>query len=182
LPVKKKNKSGGKGNAELDSILPAAQVNALIALMEERGLEEFEFERAGLRIRIKRRGAGAAPPPVFETIRSAPSNPGPGAGPASAESTAAAAAEAEFRGEDVHIVKSPIVGTFYAASRPDAPAFVGLGDAVAVGQTLCIIEAMKLMNEIEADVAGEIVRIYVENAQPVEYGEPLFALRPVKKK
>jgi acetyl-CoA carboxylase biotin carboxyl carrier protein len=80
--------------------------------------------------------------------------------------------------EDVHIIKSPIVGTFYSAPSPSAPPFVNVGDVVQVGQPLCIIEAMKLMNEIESEVAGEIVRIYVENGQPVEYGQSLFAIRP----
>ena len=81
----------------------------------------------------------------------------------------------------ISFIKSPLVGTLYAAPQPDAPPFVHLGDTVEVGQVLCVVEAMKLMNEIEADIAGEIARIFVENAQPVEYGEPLFAIRPGKK-
>ena len=149
----------------------------LFRSLEEHGLEEFELEREGLRIRIKRRGAHA-PPPVFEDYLPASLEPArTEAGP-----PVSAGMEGELRGEDVHVVKSPIVGTFYASPRPDAPPFVKLGDTVQVGQVLCIIEAMKLMNEIEADAAGEIVRIYVENAQPVEYGESLFAIRPSKKK
>jgi acetyl-CoA carboxylase biotin carboxyl carrier protein len=80
------------------------------------------------------------------------------------------------------MVKSPIVGTFYASPAPDAEPFVQVGDHVEPGQVLCIIEAMKLMNEIESDVAGEIIRIHVENGQPVEYGEPLFSIRPTRKK
>ncbi|HXE76144.1 MAG TPA: acetyl-CoA carboxylase biotin carboxyl carrier protein [Candidatus Xenobia bacterium] len=163
--------------AAADNFIPFEQVQALIDLLEERGLEEFELEREGMRIRIKRRGA-PAPPPVFENYL--PASPEPAR--AESEAPAVAGGEGELRGEDLHIVKSPIVGTFYAAPRPDAPPFVKLGDEVAVGQVLCIIEAMKLMNEIEADVAGEIVRVYVENAQPVEYGESLFAIRPSKKK
>ena len=91
---------------------------------------------------------------------------------------AAAAAPAA----DEHIIKSPIVGTFYAGPSPEAGPFVKVGDHVEAGQTVCIIEAMKLMNEIEADIGGEIARVLVENAQPVEYGEPLFALRPTGKK
>jgi acetyl-CoA carboxylase biotin carboxyl carrier protein len=79
-------------------------------------------------------------------------------------------------------MKSPIVGTFYSASSPNSPPFASVGDVVQVGQVLCIIEAMKLMNEIEADISGEVVQILVENGQPVEYGEPLFALRPTGKK
>ncbi len=79
-------------------------------------------------------------------------------------------------------MKSPIVGTFYSSPSPNAPPFVKVGDAVQIGQVLCIIEAMKLMNELEAEVAGEIVRVYVENGQPVEYGQSLFAIEPAHKK
>jgi acetyl-CoA carboxylase biotin carboxyl carrier protein len=80
--------------------------------------------------------------------------------------------------EELHIIKSPIVGTFYSASSPDAAPFVKVGDEIQVGQVVCIIEAMKLMNEIEADVKGEVVRVLAENSQPVEYGQPLYAIRP----
>ena len=178
MPVKRKPDSAKPSarGAAADNFIPFEQIQALIDLLEERGLEEFELEREGIRIRIKRRGV-AAPPPVFESYA-----PAAGNSPAvEASMGAETAAEAEAR-EDLHVVKSPIVGTFYSAARPDAPPFVKLGDTVDVGQVLCIIEAMKLMNEIEADVAGEVVRIYVENAQPVEYGESLFALRPLKRK
>jgi acetyl-CoA carboxylase biotin carboxyl carrier protein len=91
-------------------------------------------------------------------------------------------APAEEETEDLHVIKSPIVGTYYASPSPDAGPFVKVGDDVAVGQVVCIIEAMKLMNEIEADVGGEVVRVFMENGQPVEYGEPLFSLRPAGKK
>jgi acetyl-CoA carboxylase biotin carboxyl carrier protein len=84
--------------------------------------------------------------------------------------------------EDLHTIKSPIVGTFYAAASPEAPPFVKVGDVIQVGQVVCIIEAMKLMNEIEADVSGELVRVLIENGQPVEYGQGLFAIRAAKKK
>ena len=162
--------------------LPAFdQVRQWIDLMDERGVEEFEFEKDGVRIRIRRRGGAAAPPPVFESYEPVPAQ---GEGPVRGEGRRGepATAEVPLAGEDVHIVKSPIVGTFYAAPQAGAPPFVQLGDRVEVGQVLCIIEAMKLMNEIEADMAGEIVRIYEENGQPVEYGEPLFAIRPSWKK
>ena len=99
--------------------------------------------------------------------------------PSAAEAPAEGASESA---EDLHIIKSPIVGTFYASPAPNAPPFVQLGDAVQVGQALCIIEAMKLMNEIESEVAGEVVRTYVETGQPVEYGQLLFAIRPSHKK
>ena len=85
-------------------------------------------------------------------------------------------------GEDLHLVKSPIVGTFYGAPSPGAEPFVKIGNHVDSGQTLCIVEAMKLMNEIESEVSGEVLRIFVENGQPVEYGQPLFGIRPSRKR
>lgn len=169
---RKEPKNSPKADLAAGAGIPFDQVRALIDLLEERGLEEFELERAGVRIRIKRQGAAPA-------YASPASNPTVGVGLA----RSGAAAETEVPGEEegIHIVRSPIVGTFYATARPDAPPFVRVGDAVTVGQVLCIIEAMKLMNEIEADMAGEITRIYVENAQPVEYNEPLFGIRPAEK-
>ena len=189
MPVKKKAKkkkkstraksrhpavrSSAKSSGKRELNVPMAEVQDLIDLLEARGLEEFELEREGFRIRIKRQGvAGAA-----VVVPNQPSAPPAAVSPAPAAEEPAGAAADEL-GNDVHIIKSPIVGTFYASARPDAPLFVQLGDKVTTGQTLCIIEAMKLMNEIEADVAGEIVKIFVENAHPVEYGEPLFAVRP----
>jgi acetyl-CoA carboxylase biotin carboxyl carrier protein len=186
--VKKKTSAQGKEPSDSktsnETGIPFDQVRQLIDLLEERGLEEFEFERAGVRLRIKRRGVAPAPPPVFESYVSAANSAAtpPGAENPTAETQARTAAEMGVPLEDVHIINSPIVGTFYAAPRPDAPAFVQLGDRVEVGQVLCIIEAMKLMNEIEADATGEITRIYAENGQPVEYGEHLFAIRPSRKK
>jgi acetyl-CoA carboxylase biotin carboxyl carrier protein len=92
-------------------------------------------------------------------------------------------AEASVRGgEDLHLVKSPIVGTFYGSPSPGAEPFVKVGVHVDVGQTLCIVEAMKLMNEIESEVSGEVLRIFAENGQPVEYGQPLFGIRPSRKR
>ena len=156
------------------------QVREWIDLMDERGVEEFELEKDGLRIRIRRRGSGLAPPSVFESYEGASAPPPPVAAReiASMESSG----EGVRLSEDLHIIKSPIVGTFYAAPQPGAPPFVEHGSTVEVGQVVCIVEAMKLMNEIEADVAGEIMRIYVENGQPVEYGESLFAICPARKK
>ena len=187
MPVKRRGDQVGKPEPEASSNdlgLPLDQVRTLIDLLEERGLEEFELERAGLRIRIKRRGAHAAPAPVFESyITGSPNSPPGGpAAPRGSEPATAGAAEMAVGPDESHLVKSPIVGTFYASPRPDAPPFVRLGDLVEVGQVLCIIEAMKLMNEIESDMAGEILRCYVENGQPVEYGQSLFAIRPSRKK
>ena len=97
-------------------------------------------------------------------------------------SEASAAPPPAVPADDLHVIKSPIVGTFYSAPNPESGPFVKVGDTVQAGQTVCIIEAMKLMNEIEADISGEVARIMVENGQPVEYGEPLFALRPTSNK
>jgi acetyl-CoA carboxylase biotin carboxyl carrier protein len=141
-----------------------AQLERLLSFMSEHGLEEFEYAHGDLRIRLKKAIAPAS--------ESAP--------PAASESSASAPPTSSA--DDLHVIKSPIVGTFYAAPNPEAGPFVKLGDTVEAGQTVCIIEAMKLMNEIEADISGEVVRILVENGQPVEYGEPLFALRPTGKK
>lgn len=162
------------------------QLERLLSFMSEHGLEEFEYAHGDLRIRLKKAVAGQAAPPalalpiapvVAAAVHStpAPASASPSAAPAVSEPAPVAAA-------DEHIIKSPIVGTFYAGPSPDAGPFVKVGDRVEAGQTVCIIEAMKLMNEIEADVAGEILRVLVENAQPVEYGEPLFAMRPAGKK
>jgi acetyl-CoA carboxylase biotin carboxyl carrier protein len=105
----------------------------------------------------------------------------PLARPESATPAAQAASEGRSS-EDLHLVKSPIVGTFYGSPSPGAEAFVKVGAFVEVGQTLCIVEAMKLMNEIESDESGEVVRIFAESGQPVEYGQPLFGIRPSRKK
>ncbi len=160
------------------------QVERVLAFMAEHGLEEFEYARGDLHIRLKKPSVNSNPgaarsiaaPEIVSAPAGASAEPG-GARAASHEGVAVASPA-----EDFHTVKSPIVGTFYAAPSPDAQPFVKLGDTVKPGQVLCIIEAMKLMNEIEADVGGEVMRIFAENGQPVEYGEPLFAIRPTGKK
>jgi acetyl-CoA carboxylase biotin carboxyl carrier protein len=161
------------------------EIEKLLDFMRKHGLEEFEYERQGFRIRLKK---PSSPSYAF------PSAPGPeivvaSAAPHASHAAVAAPAAAQhapaadtMRAEDLHIVKSPIVGTFYVAAGPDADPFVSIGSKVETGQVLCIIEAMKLMNEIESDAAGEIVRIFVENGHPVEYGEALFGIRPHRKK
>ncbi len=163
------------------------ELKELIEFLIEKDIAEFELERGDVKVRIKRAHADAHSPAEARFIAVTPAHPAPivaapavaAATPGPASPTAApppAMAEtAEEAG--LHVVKSPIVGTFYEAPSPGAPAFVKPGDTVAVGQVLCIIEAMKLMNEIESDYAGEIVKRYVTNAQPVEYGQPLFAIR-----
>jgi acetyl-CoA carboxylase biotin carboxyl carrier protein len=146
------------------------ELRKLIGLLEEKGLSVFELEVEGLKIKIGRN----APQPVPLAI--APPL-GPSAGPV-AEAAAEAIAMAIEVAKGHHMITSPMVGMFYRASDPASPPFVDIGDVVKKGQTLCIIEAMKLMNEIEADVDGTVVEIYGENAKPVEYGQKLFAILP----
>ena len=142
------------------------EIKALIALVGREPFQEFEFEAGDMRFRIRKDG----PAPVVQM--STASSPLVHHIPAA---TAGQPVPVDEPG--IHYVTSPIVGTFYRASNPSASPFVSPGDFVKPGQTLCIIEAMKLMNEIESDVAGEIVKVLVENGTPVEYGERLFAVR-----
>jgi acetyl-CoA carboxylase biotin carboxyl carrier protein len=140
------------------------ELRELVAFLKENGIAEFDMERAELKVRIKFAGesGGVAGLDMAQLARLMAS--APGAGHASVEET-------------LHEVKSPIVGTFYESPSPGAPAFVKIGDVVEVGQIVCIVEAMKLMNEIESDVAGEVVKRIAASGQPVEYGQPLFAIR-----
>ena len=145
--------------------------------MNDHNLEEFEYSHGDFHIRLRKPG----PPPVAAAPHSAEIIV-PGAVPASGSNSAEAASEADLRGgEDLFLVKSPIVGTFYGSPSPGAEPFVKVGGYVEAGQTLCIVEAMKLMNEIEAETSGEVLRILAENGQPVEYGQPLFAIRPSRR-
>lgn len=141
-------------------------IERLLDLMDARGLEELEVEREGLRVRLRK--PGRSPAPV-----AAPPAPA-----AAAPEGAAEAVEADAADAGLAIIKSPIVGTFYRSPEPGAKPFVEAGSTVSKGQVVCIIEAMKLMNEIDADQDGEVVKIYVEDGQPVQYGESLFAIRP----
>jgi acetyl-CoA carboxylase biotin carboxyl carrier protein len=168
-------------NSELGPLgVEFGQLEKLLDFMESHGLEEFEYEHAGVRIRLKKAGVSAnvaSPTGVSQqSLQAQAAVPEPHAGTAATPSSPAAVVE------ELHTIKSPIVGTFYAAASPGAPPFVKAGDLIQAGQVVCIIEAMKLMNEIEAEVSGELVRALVENGQPVEYGQGLFAIRPAKKK
>ncbi|WP_047515678.1 acetyl-CoA carboxylase biotin carboxyl carrier protein [Methylophilus sp. Q8] len=146
------------------------KLKKLIDLVEESGISELELTEGEEKVRISRAMApGVAP--VAQYVAA----PAPVAAPAAAPAAAApAAAPAEVL--DGKVVKSPMVGTFYRASSPDAKSFVDVGSSVSTGDTLCIIEAMKLLNEIESEFSGTIKKIFVENGQPVEYGEPLFLI------
>ena len=156
------------------------ELKELIDFLIERDISEFELERGDEKVRIKRGTAASAPPAApFVATFSPPSQASPQTAYVSRGSSSPPQ-EAARTAEELHIVKSPIVGTFYEAPAPGAPPFLKIGDAVEAGQVLCIIEAMKLMNEIESDIAGEIVQKLVANNQAVEYGQPLFAIRPRK--
>jgi acetyl-CoA carboxylase biotin carboxyl carrier protein len=147
------------------------ELRELVDFLKENGIAEFDMERTDLKVRIKfaaAAGASAVDLAMAQQLAASAS----GSVPCLVEQPAAEAAE------KLHEVTSPIVGTFYDSPSPGAPTFVKLGDQVEVGQVLCIVEAMKLMNEIECDVAGEIVQRIAATGQPVEFGQPLFAIRP----
>ena len=168
------------------------ELRELIALLRENGLAELELEREDFRVRLRREGAGPsgdhfqhyisvpAPAPVTHSAGN-PSTATAANPPESATSAATQAAthasSAVSADQDLHMITSPIVGTFYRSPSPTADPFVKIGSNVEASTVVCIIEAMKLMNEIQAETSGEVVKIYVENGQPVEYGQPLFGIR-----
>jgi acetyl-CoA carboxylase biotin carboxyl carrier protein len=164
------------------------QIKELLELVSERDLEGLKLERSGFKLKID----GKKTSRIVETVAAPMAAPVTAAAPVAAPAAPAAApavpaaAEASAAGgdqdepdlpPDAHIVKSPIVGTFYRRPSPDSEPFVSEGDSVKTNQVLCIVEAMKLMNEIESDADGVIAEVYPKNAQPVEFGEPLFAVR-----
>ncbi len=157
------------------------ELKELIEFLIEKDIAEFELERGDVKVKIKRAGeqlSAAAPDPRYFAVHAAPS-PAQAAAPlAPVAAPPTAKEQAATSRAGLHIVKSPIVGTFYESPSPGSPPFVKNGDKVTAGQVLCIVEAMKLMNEIEADVAGEIVERLVNNGQPIEYGQELFSIRP----
>ncbi|HEX6792625.1 MAG TPA: acetyl-CoA carboxylase biotin carboxyl carrier protein [Casimicrobiaceae bacterium] len=144
------------------------KLKTLIDLVETSGIAELEIQEGEERVRITRASAQTAQPVMFQAPAQLPA--------AIAVASPPAVEVPSVPVEEGHTVKSPMVGTFYRSASPGAPAFVEVGDSIAQGDTLCIVEAMKLMNEIEADAAGTIKAILVENGQPVEFGQPLFLL------
>ena len=141
------------------------EIKQILQLMDENGLAEFELEREGFRVALRKVGA------VTPTVAAMPVTQAPAG---IAPTLNAAQQSMETEAVKTATIDSPMVGTFYAAPSPDAPPFVGVGDAVSADTIVCILEAMKVMNEIKAEVDGTIVEVFVENAEPVEYGEPLF--------
>jgi len=152
------------------------ELKELIEFLVEKDISEFELERGDVKVRIKRTGENlTVSGPAITLPHASPAAVVP---PTAASVAAASAAAAPSEEPGLHTVKSPIVGTFFEAPSPGSPPFVKAGDTVEVGTVLCIVEAMKLMNEIESDVAGEILKKLVSNGQPVEYGQALFTIRP----
>lgn len=176
---KEQSESSAKASVNLE------ELRELIALLRENGLAELELEREDFRVRLRREGAygpgdnsphfpAPLPAPVSlpnTAAATAPPSP-PAATHSGAQASSAAAAD-----QDLHMITSPIVGTFYRSPSPTAEPFVKIGSNVEAASVVCIIEAMKLMNEIQAEATGEVVKIYVENGQPVEYGQPLFGIK-----
>jgi acetyl-CoA carboxylase biotin carboxyl carrier protein len=151
-----------------------ADIERILELVRQHDLAEFELEREGLKLRVRKASAAFPMPPSMPAHASVPVMPAP----VPVAAAAAPAPEAvEEESLELAVVKSPIVGTFYRAPEPGAPAFVEIGQRVKKDQVLCIIEAMKLMNEITSEYDGEIVSAYVENGKPVQYGERLFAIK-----
>jgi len=178
MPGKKSSRTGDTAS---ERSLELREIQQLIDLLIEREVAEFEMEKDGMRVRIMRQpSVPAQASPGNSSGESSLKSAEPAAIPSSAGSQEPEAPESQSEppAENLHLLRSPIVGTFFAAPSPDAPPFVNMGDRVHVGQVLCIVEAMKLMNEIESEFAGEIVRIHAENGQPVEYGQLLYTIKP----
>jgi acetyl-CoA carboxylase biotin carboxyl carrier protein len=165
--------------------LDLRELKEILQILEEKEITEFELEEEGMKLRIRKAASSnhAAAPAAVVTVAPTLNPPmamAPAPAPAAPAAPVAAPAPAPPTAEEAGlvVVKSPIVGTFYRSPDPGSPPFVSVGDKVRMGQVLCIIEAMKLMNEIEAEAAGEIVKVHHESGQPVQYGEPLFDIRP----
>ncbi len=146
--------------------LNLSELKELFELIAERDITEFELEEEGVKLRIKKGGSATVSEPLVPAAASTP-----------AAAPTAAAPSAEAAEEGLSLVTAPMVGTFYLQPEPGAEPFARKGDRIAKGQILCIIEAMKLMNEIESELSGELAKIYVESGQPVQYGDKLFAIR-----
>ena len=153
-------------------------IEQILALVKEHDLAELEIERDGLKVRVRKAGREVTfAPPVTHAPVQAPVAVAPAAAPPASAAGTPARGAAEPTSMDLAVIKSPIVGTLYRAPEPGAPNFVEVGDQVRKGQVLCIIEAMKLMNEIESEADGMITAVHVENARPVQFGDRLFTLR-----
>ena len=160
------------------------EIKELIQFLKEEDITEFELERGDVRVRIRRGAEENANPTPERIIAVHPAPLSPAVSmplpTGSAESAFPQAGQPARSEETLHMVRSPMVGTYYESPSPGSPPFVRPGDTIEEGQVLCIVEAMKIMNEIESDMAGEMVQCLVKNGQPIEYGQELFAIRPKK--
>ena len=174
---KEQSESSAKASVNME------ELRQLIALLRDNGLAELELEREDFRVRLRREGVSVSGDHSQQYIAVPAPAPNPSAATA-ANPPSSATAQPAHQGssavaadQDLHMITSPIVGTFYRSPSPTADPFVKIGSNVEAATVVCIIEAMKLMNEIQAEASGEVVKIYVENGQPVEYGQPLFGIR-----
>jgi acetyl-CoA carboxylase biotin carboxyl carrier protein len=169
-----KDKAAGKGKKQADEgSFNLDEIRELADLVDARGFTDFEFENENIRVRMSKQvNTQVFAAPVQQQVAAAPAQAS--VSEPSAESAPSAAADEDA---GLHKITSPIVGTFYRSPAPDKPSYVSEGSTVSPETVVCIVEAMKLMNEIQAETSGEIVKIYVENGQPVEYGQPLFGIR-----
>ncbi len=173
----------GRGAKKSSSDTPKAALNMqelreLAELVNEHGFTDFEFENENIRIRLSKTAAPQYVQAVQPVAPSAPVSAPQTSAPQTSGSSDTAAAETPVDADaDLFKITSPIVGTFYRSPSPDKPSYIEVGDKVSDSSVVCIVEAMKLMNEIQAETSGEVVKIYVENGQPVEYGQPLFGIR-----
>ena len=157
------------------------ELKELLQILEDKEIAEFELEEEGMKLRVRKASATREVSVVPQSVAASTpaSSPVPPTVASATPVAAPAATQPEADAEvGLFVVKSPIVGTFYRTPDPNSAPYVSVGDRVRVGQVLCIVEAMKLMNEIEAEVAGEVVKVHHESGQPVQYGEPLFTIRP----
>ncbi|MCO6510919.1 MAG: acetyl-CoA carboxylase biotin carboxyl carrier protein [Aridibacter famidurans] len=161
-----------KGTPAAEPSLNMDELRELAKLVDEHGFTDFEFENEKIRVRLGKSTIVHHAAPV------APAHPAPYEAPAAQPAAQAAESAPEADEDDgLHKITSPIVGTFYRAPSPEKPPYVKEGDTVSPDSVVCIVEAMKLMNEIQAEISGEIVKVYVANAQPVEFGQPLFGIK-----
>lgn len=156
-----KSQSGCKGDS-----MEISEIKELLEIIQSSTIDEFEMEKSGVRVKIKKSSGHQLEPGVIREAL-----------PAISQIESPASSSKEKEEEGIHLFRSPIVGTFYLTPKPDADPFVEIGSRVSPSSVLCIIEAMKIFNQIECDVSGEIVKIMVENGSPIEYGEPLFKIR-----
>ena len=162
------------GNRDSQASLNMAELRELAELVNEHGFTDFEFENANIRVRLSKMTASSIVHQSVQPVQASAPAAAVSQTPAEAQAATEAVAEAK---EDLFKIVSPIVGTFYRSPSPDKDAYVSEGSKVTPDSVVCIVEAMKLMNEIQAETSGEVVEIYVENGQPVEYGQPLFGIR-----